>query len=518
MTVTSFEFLLLITLGAIIYYVIPKKLQWMELLLLSLIFYFLAANPLTISYLIIVTAIAYISTLAIDFFRKDNEKAKYSYSLAIISIVLIILIWFVVKGRGLWYPVIVRILRIVNPLYVDKLDGFQLISALGMGYYTLQVLGYIIDCYWENVKPQKNPFKLFLFVAYFPQLTTGPISRYYNLESLYEPHSFDYSRICFGAQRILWGFFKKIVIAERVGVIVSGIMGDPEGYYGLYSWIAVLLYPIQMYTDFSGCMDIVLGTSEIFGISLAENFNNPFFARTSQEFWQRWHITLGTWAKDYVLFPLLKCPSMVKFGKYTRKKFGRIWGGFIKNCVGMFCLWMVMGMWHGGYRYIVGVSLWYWIILMLGNLLMPISTNISQKLEIKTESFGWHLFQSIRTYFIYAIGAVFFTSGVQKGLSVIKDCADTIFVKGYANPWVLFDESILNLGIEFKDINIIVFGIIVLAIVGVLREKYGYARNWMKQQPFLFRWFVWILLFGIILIFGQYGPGYDATTFIYQGF
>ncbi len=516
MSITSFWFFVLISVGTAIYYVIPKKLQWMELLVLSMVFYYYAATPYTIIYLVAVTLIAYLVTNGIKVRTRTNKKKPYL--LTILSIVIVLVIWLVVKGRGLWYPIVSGVFYRINPEYVDKIDGINIVAALGMGYFTLQVLGYIIDSYWENIEPQKNPIKLFLFVSYFPQLTTGPISRYNQLESLWQEHKFEYDNICMGAQRILWGIFKKIVIAERVEIIVSGIIGNPTDYYGFYSWMAVLLYPLQMYTDFSGCMDIVLGVSELFGINLAENFNNPFFARTSQEFWQRWHITLGTWAKDYVLYPLLKCDTMVRLGKYTRTKFGRKRGAFIKNCVGMFCLWMVMGIWHGGFRYILGVSLWYWTILMLGNLFAPVFDKTTKALEMKTDSFSWHLFQSIRTYLIYAIGATFFLCGIRKGLELLHDCAMVFYAERYANPWIFFNDSILNLGIDYRDLNIIIFGVLALFTVAILREKYGYARIWIKKQSFILRWAIWLFLFAVILVYGKYGPGYNAAEFIYQGF
>ena len=519
MSITSFYFLLLVAIGIIVYYVVPKKVQWMVLLALSLVFYYYAATPYTIGYLITSTFLAYISTLWIDKKRKkEGREAKGLLALAIIPLVINILIWFVVKGGGLWIPIISKINGWHYFSRLDKLANVQLIASLGMGYYTLQVLGYIIDCYWENITPQKNPLKLFLFVAYFPQLTTGPISRYNQLNTLYEQHKFVYKNLAFGAQRVLWGFVKKLVLAERIGTILSAINADPGKYVGFYSWIVILLYPIQMYADFSGCMDVVLGISEMFGIKLAENFNNPFLARTSQEFWQRWHITLGTWAKDYVLYPLLKSKPMIKFGRSARKKFGKKTGKFLVNLVGMFILWMVMGIWHGGWKYIIGVSLWYWVILMLGDLCAPLFKKVTTQLEMKTDCFAWHLFQSTRTYIIYAVGASFFSFGVTGAIYRLKDALKVILIKDYANPWIFFDQSVLNLGVTWGDINLIIFITVLLILVAALREKFGYARSWIQKQSFVFRWILWIGLFVLVIIYGKYGPGYDASLFIYQGF
>ena len=518
MTITSFWFLIFVVLGVLIYYVIPKKLQWLELLFLSVLFYWFAATPYTIVYLIAVTVIAYTATLLSAGARQKENGLKKSWAITGTAIAAILVIWLVIKGRGLWYPVLAKILTALKPSFMEGINGFQPVAALGMGYFTLQIVGYVIDCYWENEEPQKNPLKLFLFVGWFPQLTTGPISRYGQLKTLFEGHAFRYENICMGAQRILWGFFKKLVIAERLGILVSGINGDFTQFHGVWSWVLLLIYPLQMYTDFSGCMDIVIGVSELFDIRLAENFNNPFFARSSQEFWQRWHITLGTWAKDYVLYPLLKWGPMIRFGKVTRKKCGKKWGKFLKNCVGMLCLWMVMGIWHGGYRYILGVSLWYWVILMLGNLLTPWFVKVTAKLGMKVESFSWHLFQSARTYLIYAVGAVFFLRGVFGGADLLKDCFRVLFVRGYANPWVLFDGTVVNTGITWRDLNLILIGIVLMIVVAILREKYGYARIWAARQGVVFRWLVWCLLFVIVLIYGMYGSGYEASAFIYQGF
>lgn len=522
MTITSLPFLIMVIIGVGVYYTLPKALQWVELLILSIVFYYCAATPYTIVYLLAATVIAYISTMMIRKIRMSGEKEKYKQTtplvITIIAIIVIVLIWFVVRGKGLWAG-FAQIL--ISHIYISKVDtllNMQLIAALGMGYYTLQIIGYMIDCYWENVEPQKNPLKLFLFTSYFPQMTTGPISRYTELETLYERHKFQYQNIAFGAQRILWGFMKKLVLAERVGIFVSAINDNPDVYTGFYSWLVILLYPIQMYADFSGCMDIVLGVSELFDIHLAENFRNPFFARTSQEFWQRWHITLGTWAKDYVLYPLLKTKTMVKCGKSFKKRFGKKIGKFLVNAIGMFVLWMIMGMWHGGWRYVVGVSLWYWVLLMLGDLLAPVFSRITLRLDMKTESFGWHLFQSVRTYLIYAIGAAFFSAGISRGIALLQDAWKVISVKDYANPWIFFDGSLLNLGITYGDINVVFIALLMLIVVAVLREKYGYARIWIQNQSFGLRWLIWIGLFLIVLIWGEYGPGYSAAEFIYQGF
>ena len=496
----------MIAAGAAIYYLIPGKLQWVELLVLSVVFYMFAAVPYTFIYVIVSTTIAWIVTNCV----------KHSKAAVGISIAVDIVLWFMLKGTefitaaGTLAGLIIPAAKsVVVPQYA---------AALGMGYYTLQIIGYTLDCLWDRSEPQKNPLKLLLFTCFFPQMITGPVSRYSQLEQLYLSHRASYENIAHGVQRILWGLLKKMVLAEYCGTIIDTVWADYTTFCGIYTWLALLLYPVQMYADFSGCMDIVIGTAKVFDITLAENFDNPFFSQTSQEFWQRWHITLGTWAKDYVLYPLLKSSWMVKWGKHLKKKFGKKKGKFIATAAGMFVLWMVVGIWHGGIRYIIGVSLWYWIILMLGDLIGPAADRFAKKYSFRTGSFGWRLFSAARTYLIYSIGALFFRAdGIRDAVNFLRALIFS-FNRNIWNPWVLLDGSMLNLGITFKELNVMVLCIAALFVVAVLRRKYGYAVNWIDMQPVLFRWTIYIVLLLAVLIFGAYGPGYNASMFIYGNF
>ncbi|WP_026491168.1 MBOAT family O-acyltransferase [Butyrivibrio sp. XPD2002] len=514
MTVVSFYYLFFLAIGVLIYYAVPKKVQWIILLLLSLIFYVSAATPYTIVFLIASTIIAYTSTIYI-YRHKDAEiYAKTVSIVAIVSVLINILMWFLLKGSAFWILGSILINKVIPG--VPVLRALPVVSALGMGYYTAQIIGYILDVLWGNADAQKNPIKLFLFLCFFPQLTVGPVSRYNDLLVLYDYHKFSYQNICIGAQRILWGFFKKLVISDRVAIIVNSIWNDTTTYGGVWPWIAVFLYPLEIYTDFSGCMDVVLGTSELFDIHLSENFRNPFFSRNSQEFWQRWHITLGSWARDYVYYPVMKSRWMVNFGKKCKKKYGKRWGKFIPWSLSMAILWFVMGVWHGSVHHIFGVSLWFWLALVISELFEPITKKITCVLRIKTESFGWHFYQSGRTYAVYALGAVFFTSSsLQIALAHYRVLGSSL---SQLNPWTLFDGTVLNLGVSWKDINLIIFGCVCLILADYLRERYDYARIWVRNQSFGFRWLIWIGIFLVVLIYGMYGPEYNSSTFIYQGF
>lgn len=496
-TLTSFYFLVFISIGALIYYLTPKRGQWVVLLTLSVVYYFFAASPVTILFLVASTAIAYVSGISVSMDENDALIPGNSNFLTITAILLNAAIWFTVKWSG----------------FID--DSF---SPMGMGYYTAQIIGYIMDVRWKLTRPEKNPLKLFLFVSFFPQLTVGPISKRAELESLFEGHQFSYHNIAYGAQRILWGFMKKLVISDRLGIITGSIWKDTESFGGCYIWIAVLLFPLQLYTDFSGCMDIVLGTAEIFGINLPENFRNPFFSGTVQEFWQRWHITLGRWARDYVYYPTLRCKLLTSLSKACKKRFGKRTAKLIPWTLAMAVLWFVMGFWHGAMQHIIGVSLYFFLVFVISEILSPLFSRITVLLKADTESFSWRLFKCVRTYIIYSIGAIFFSAdGIGQGVEHFTRFI-TSFSDSDRNPWIFFDNSLLDTGITLTDIHILVFALCVLLVGDLLREKYGYARNWIGKQGIVFRWMLWIGLFFLVLIYGQYGPGFDASEFIYQGF
>ncbi len=516
MSVISFNYLILIVVGIVIYYMIPLKWQWAELLFLSLIFYYLAAAPYTILCIVFSAGVTYISTHLMCR-EKIKESLVIRRTILMWGGVLNVLPWLVLSARDLWLTPSVLLHQYFD--FIPEVKAFPFPAAMGMGYYTCQAIGYMVDCYWESEKAQKNFFKLLLFFIFFPQLTVGPISRYHQLSGLFERHTFSYKNISFGAQRILWGLFKKLVLAERLSTIVSSIWTGMEVYMGFYHWIAVFLYPIQIYSDFSGCMDIVLGTAEMFGISMPENFNNPFFSKSVQEFWQRWHITLGAWAKDYVMYPTLKSSLMVKLRKKTERRFGKRIGRVIPTMLAVGLVWLVMGIWHGGIKHIFGVSLYYWIILMFGELFSPVILYLTKWLQIKVESFSWKLFQCIRTYLIFSLGGIFFVAdNTSQAIYFMKSLFSMFISPKTVNPWIFFDESILRLGVTYADINIIIFSVICIVLAAVIKEKNGNVREWIRIQCIGFRWIIWISLFIVIIVYGKYGSGYIPGEFIYQGF
>lgn len=508
-TLISSFYILFLIMGCLIYYISPKRFQWVILLLLSIFFYTCAATSYTLVYVFITALTVYVGTLWSEKKKADGLLGQ-AKRIVLVALLLNIVLWFVLKGNELILLPICLFTTIRGGILAD------VIPAMGMGYYTAQAISYLMDCYWGIIKPQRNFFKVFLLLTYFPQMTNGPISRYLQIQGIYEKHEFEINNIIAGAQRILWGFAKKLILADRLSLLILPIMSSPTQYTGMHILIAVLLCPIQLYADFSGCMDIVLGSSELFGIILPENFNSPFFSKSYQEFWQRWHITLGTWSRDYILYPCLKSNWLNLCKEKITHSFGKKRGKMFATLVGMGCTWLVIGIWHGSWRHIIGTSLYSYIILMIGEYGKPLFRKMSQSFHIKTETIGWHVFQSIRTFILFTVVTMMFAS-LKKGLLMLKII---ISMPAHFKQEVgMFLRSGL-LGSEFTrpDMIVCIVMMVLLFIVGLLRERYGYAREWIAQRGIVIRWAIWIFLILGTMWFGLYGYGNGIGSFQYANF
>lgn len=513
MTITSLGFIIFVLAASLIYYITPHRFQWISLLFISVVFYCLAAEPYTIIFIVISTLIIYFSAL---YAKKHSGSGRVAFSITIAAIVLNAFIWFLFKGSAYWIQ-LSSFIHARVPAF-PAMGGLPFAAALGMGYYTCQAIGYTVDCYWGTAEPQDNFFKLFLFLIFFPQLTTGPISHYNRLLPIYEGRVFDLYRMQRGMQRILWGFFKKLVISERIAILVNAIDGNRSSFNGIWLLIALLFYPLQLYTDFSGSVDIVLGTAEILGIELPENFDNPFFSQSSQEFWQKWHMSLGNWAKDYIMYPVLKAKKTLELSSGVRKKYGKRAGKLVSLGIGVFFTWFVTGFWHGNYKYIVGCGMLYFVVMILYEAFSPLLKRLNDLLGVKEDSFSWKLFRMIRTYIIFSFSLIFFRAdGISEAIGMIRDLFLS-FTPGIFNPWIFFNGELLSAGLTDVDFHIIWISVILLILAAILRDKYGYARNWVALQGRIFRWCVWLLLLTLVMVYGKYGPGYHAADFIYQGF
>ena len=510
MNLTSLVFLAfcIITLG--IYFIAPKKFQWFILLISSIIFLFW--NNLSVSTVIqalLVLLVSYIFGILIDKYHDNTTKSKI---FLIIGISIILGQLICLKYTNLFSITINHILKL---FHIDfQLDLLYFNSLVGISYYSLIMISYLVDIYRGACNPQKNIFKCALFMSYFPILTSGPFIRYNNIEKdLYGKHKFNYDSMCRGLIRTIWGVFKVLVISQRLGMFVDTVYGDLATYTGFYTVVAVLFFPLQLYTNFSGSIDIIMGISEIIGIHLPENFTAPFFSKTLTEFWRNWHITLGAWLRDYIFYPLLKSNDMQNLTNKSKKVFSKKVAKKISLYLSMLIMWIIIGAWHGGaYTFIIGTGLLQFLIMFLEDTLEPLSNKINNKLGIKKDVFSYKLYQIIRTYLLFSFTMIFFrASSVGNAIEIIKN----MFVW---NPWVLLDnKSIFTAGLDIYDFRVLIISLIILFVVDKL-SRTGSVREKLFKQNIIFRWAILYTLIFVIIIFGCYGVGYDPADFIYRNF
>lgn len=396
----------------------------------------------------------------------------------------------------------------------DWILGHGILVPLGISYYSLSSIGYLLDVFWRKAKAEKSFLRLAVVMTYFPHIVQGPISRYSKLFPQFAAlPGFSYDRVCFGLQRMLWGYIKKLVIADRLIVYTSAVFHAPGDFAGMEIFLAVVLSVFQLYADFSGCMDIVCGISQVIGVSLDENFRQPLFSKSASEFWTRWHITLGAWTKEYIYLPIAMNP---RFMKWTRqlKKNGKPWlASFIKALIPLMTVWLFTGLWHGtGWDYLV----WglYWCVLMtLAKETAPLCEKITARMKISTGRKYYLLWQKIRTCLIFGIGRTFTVTGSLSGCLLLWKQ----FFSGH-RIWVLFDGSLYQHGLDQKDFYVALIGIILILVIDTLHEKGVKIRQTIAAQPLPVRWIVYYAAIFIIVILGIYGPGYNASSFVYGAF
>lgn len=288
MSLTSISFIVFLAIIFLLYYTVFRKKQWVILLIGSIVFLVLSCSePYVLLYVLYGFLVTYFGAILID--KCQNEKKRKI--VRTVFIILALLTLLVLKYTNLFGVTIEFISKLFSGDFSWNMLYF--LVPVGISYYTIISIGYLIDVYRKTYEPQKNPFKYLLFMIFFPQMTSGPFNRYQDMqEKLYSEHKFEFKNFTLGILRITWGFFKVLVISESMGTICNTIYQDLDTYTGFYILVAACFYTIQLYSNFSGCIDIALGTSKLFDIKMPENFDGPFFSKTMSEFWRRWHITL----------------------------------------------------------------------------------------------------------------------------------------------------------------------------------------------------------------------------------
>jgi D-alanyl-lipoteichoic acid acyltransferase DltB (MBOAT superfamily) len=378
-----------------------------------------------------------------------------------------------------------------------------------------------VDVYREKVTAERNLAKVALFVSFFPQIIQGPISFYDQLAGqLYEPHRFDFTRCKYGCELILWGVFKKLVIADRAYIAIKSVLDSYGDFGGTTLTFTILLYALQLYTDFSGGIDISRGVSQIMGIELAQNFRRPYFATTINDYWRRWHISLGAWMKEYVFYPLALSKAFtsvtkkIKSSRFGASKVGTHIAKVLPTSFASLIVFFLVGVWHGANWKYVAFGVWNGGVIMLSTLLEPAFEELTRKLKVNVNNWAFRLFQIVRTFVIVFIGYVF---------DVAADFSDAMYTfwmmltnQNFSRGWT----EINALGLALKDYLLLAVCTVVVFAVSLIQENHPDTtlRTMLDQKPFVVRYV--LLLIGImaILVFGIYGPGYDPADFVYMQF
>lgn len=503
MQIVSFYFFVFLFVTLIFYYILPKSKRWIILLISSIVFFLFASSWKLIFYLLFGIAATYFGTRYIKENAK-NEKSKKTF--LIITLLSIFVELFILKYINI-FPLIGNGFSLLFSLDLS-FKTVSLLAPLGISYYTLSLIGYVLDVYRGTCEPQKNILKHALFSCYYPLMISGPVVRYNEVKTeLFEGNKFTWDNIYLGFYRIVYGLMKKLVIANQVALIVKTIFSSYSLYSGYYIILGVFLYAIQIYADFSGCMDIVIGASKMYGVVLPENFDSPLFSRSLGEFWRRWHMSLGRWAKDYIMYPLLKSSLFQKITIICKTKLGKKAGKKIPVILAIFILWFFIGIWHGAsYRYIFAAGILPWLYLTFSQIFENLFLKLNERFKIKTNIFSFKLFQVLRTLALMCFIWLFVCApDFSDSLNVIK------------HIFILPAEALM---LDLTSTTKIIFVFLVFAVLMVdwLNYKGVNVFEKFKTQNLWFRWILLIIIFSIIFLHGVYGPGYDAASFIYGGF
>ncbi len=510
------------------YTVIPKKWKKYFLLLASYGFFWLISGELLI-YLILTTFSVHYFGIWLDRIngqmkealaalpKEERKGAKAGFVkkqrlVVALAVVLHIGLLLVLKYSP-FFTTNVNLLLNKMGLSIN-IEIPKYLMPIGISFFTLQAVSYIVDVYRGVTKADDNIFRLALFMSFFPQIIEGPICRYnQTAEQLWNVKPIEYKNLTFGIQRILYGMLKKIVIADRLNLFVSNIFDKNVDYEGGIIAIGAICYTVQLYMDFSGSMDAVVGTAEIFGVVMPENFQRPFFSKTISEFWKRWHITLGAWFKDYIFYPVTSAKKMKKLTSGARKKLGNHYGPLIAGSIALFCVWFCNGLWHGSAWSFIFFGMYHFVLILIGNMLEPPVQAMNKKLHINPKWFVYRLLQILRTCVLVVIGELFFRArGLKAGMNLFtKMVSDFSFT-------TLNDDLLKTLSADKYDFIIVGVTLLIILTVSILNEKGICIRESLAKRNIVLRWCLLYALLLYIIIFGAYGLGYKPVDPMYAQF
>ena len=527
-TLFSFTYIELLLLTIIFYLFCGQKARRWVLLIFSYIFFCAVSGKLLIYLLFSTLSIHHIG-LWLDMVQtegrqqlkaadKSEKKAlsvkcqKKQSMIMAFSVILHIGILAVLKYSPFAITNINSILHLFHLSYTVKIPEY--LVPIGISFYTLQAVSYLFDVYRKVIPADRNLLRLALFMSFFPEIMEGPICRYTDTAaSLWKAERIEYSNFIAGSQRIMFGIMKKLIAADRLNLFIEDVFLNYDSYDGFVIAIAVVGYTLQLYMDFSGTMDVALGTAQIFGVKLPENFRRPFFSKTISEFWQRWHITLGTWLKDYIFYPVSMAKPVTKLAKSARKKYGNHVGSLVAGSIALFCVWVANGIWHGAGWHFIFFGMYHFAFILCGNIAQPTVIKVTQNLHIDRKSLPYRIIQIIRTDILVCIGELFFRAhGLHAGLAMFRKIITDFSLT------TLRDGTLFTFGMDAKDFLILGIFVIFLLIVGIVQERGVVIRDTINCRNVVVRLALYCVAIMVIVVFGAYGIGYIPVNPIYANF
>ena len=529
MTYTDSFFLFAFLPIAIIgYNIFPKKFRGVVLLALSYLFFLIISRKLII-YLIGSTLVIYVFSLIVKKLQKNRdieleksnkenrkkikEKCEKKQRIILILSILINLSILIILKYSKFLGDNLNFL-FENMDIQTRINVLSFVLPIGISFYTLQAISYSVDVHRGLIKPDTNLGRLALYLSFFPQIMEGPICRYQDTaQKLWSGERTTYKGLTFGLQRMALGLGKKIIIADRLNIIVNEIFNNYTNYDGGIIAIGMVLYTLQLYMDFSGVMDIAIGIGEIFNVKLPENFKQPFFSKSISEFWTRWHITLGTFLRDYIYYPVSMSKAIKKLTTTLRKKIGNYYGPLITSTLALFLVWLANGIWHGAAWNFIFYGMYHFTLILLGRIFEPLNKKILKKLHINSEKTWFKIWQIIRTVLLVLIGELFFrANGLRAGINMFTKMTTNFSFEAISNG------SLLKMGLDYKDFIIVMIFTIIFFIISILKEKGIDIREKVSSKKIIIRWSIYLVLILSIVIFGAYGIGYIPVNPMYANY
>ncbi|MFI3171779.1 MAG: MBOAT family O-acyltransferase [Eubacteriales bacterium] len=519
--IVSISYLCFLVIVAVLYYTIFSRKQWLVLMIASIIFYLLSG----VQYIIFIVTSSYmtfymaklmsINTTKYEEKIKEltNKKEKKQHKLLLQRDNKVLLGCALIATLGVM--VVIKytdfLIANINSLLHTEIAFLTLIMPLGLSFYTFMLIAYLFDVYRGKYVAEIKYLKFFTYISFFPHIAQGPLSRYDDISpQIRERHRFSYENLCQSSQRILWGFFVKLVIADRIAILVNGIYKD----YTIQSWLMLLLascaYSIQIYADFYSSMEIAIGTAQLFGIKLTENFLRPYFSTSMPEFWRRWHATLGTWFKDYVFYPISISKKLMKFSVNTRKKYGPDVARVLSAAPPIMGVWILTGLWHGASWNFVAWGIFHGTLILLSTAFAQNVKSGVERIGINTNAKYYKLMQMSKVFILCTIGRIFFRTS---SLAEAKAVMGSILTLSVPNLLVDFSEIDFNL----EDTIVIIVALLLFLIVSTLQERGNKVREIISTKHIVIRWSIWLFIIFTTVIFGVYGLG-TSSVFLYEAF